>query len=200
MSVMFIQQPDGTYEQVPVTPENTRRYIDSIPLYRDDVDDPTFWSWDRIHDLQDTMFKRQMGLVWEGSDYYKSLFKENGIEPGDITGIDDLEKIPLTYKKDYMADPEAFKLKPAEPTIYDWIFEVTYTTGSTTGVPGGAHPDGAGNGGRDAGEDPVRPDGRDLRPDGGAESVQGAGPQAEAGLNRLATGVLKGCRAGLSLS
>jgi len=134
MSVMFIQQSDGTYEQVPVTPENTRRYIDSIPIYRED-DDPTFWSQDKIHDLQDTMFKRQMELVWEGHDYYRSLFKENGIEPGDITGIDDLEKMPLTYKKDYMADPEAFKLKPAQPTIYDWIFEVTYTTGSTTGVP-----------------------------------------------------------------
>ncbi|MDY6796329.1 MAG: hypothetical protein SWK76_13800 [Actinomycetota bacterium] len=34
-----------------------------------------------------------------------------------------------------MTEPDSFKLKPSEPTLYDWDFEVTYTTGSTTGVP-----------------------------------------------------------------
>lgn len=131
---MYIQQADGSIEQVPVTPENTRRYIESIPLYRDD-DDPTFWSAEKIHEAQDAAFKRQMEWVWEGHDYYKALFKEKGLERGDIAGIDDLEKLPLTYKKDYMADPESFKLKPAEPSLYDWVFDVTYTTGSTTGAP-----------------------------------------------------------------
>ena len=134
MSVLYIRQSDGSFEKVPVTPENTQRYIQSVDLYRED-DDPTFWSQDKIRDMQDPLFKRQMEWVWDGHDFYKSLFKENGIEPGDLTTLDDLEKIPLTYKKDYMADPDAFKLKPSEPSILDWIFEVTYTTGSTTGVP-----------------------------------------------------------------
>ena len=134
MSVLYIRQSDGSFEKVPVTPENTQRYIQSVDLYRED-DDPTFWSQDKIRDMQDPLFKRQMEWVWDGHDFYKSLFKENGIEPGDLTTLDDLEKIPLTYKKDYMANPDAFKLKPSEPSILDWIFEVTYTTGSTTGVP-----------------------------------------------------------------
>ena len=134
MSVLYIPRDDGTYEKVPVTPENTQRYIRSIPLYAED-DDPTFWSQDRIRAMQDELFKRQMEWVWDGHDYYRRVFAERGMEKGDIQTLDDLEKLPLTYKKEYMAEPDAFKLKPSNPTLYDWIFEVTYTTGSTTGVP-----------------------------------------------------------------
>jgi len=134
MSVLYILQPDGSLEKVPVTPENTKRYIESIPLYRED-DDPSFWPQEKIREMQDQNFRRQMDWIWDGHDYYKRVFKEEGIEPGDIQSLDDLEKIPLTHKKDYMAEPDSFKLKPSEPTLYDWDFEVTYTTGSTTGVP-----------------------------------------------------------------
>jgi phenylacetate-CoA ligase len=134
MSVIYIPKDDGTYEKVPVTPENTQRYIKSIPLYAED-DDPCFWSHDRIRAMQDEMLKRQMEWVWDGHDYYKRMFAANGIEQGDIQSVDDLEKLPLTFKKDYMAEPDAFKLKPSSPTLYDWVFEVTYTTGSTTGIP-----------------------------------------------------------------
>ncbi len=134
MSLLFIQKPDGTFGKLPVTPENTRRYIESIPLYRDD-DDPLFWSQEQIRDMQNRNFMRQMEWVWDGHAYYKRVFSEQGIEPGDIKSLEDLEKLPLTYKKDYMADPDAFKLKPSEPTLYDWDFEIAYTTGSTTGMP-----------------------------------------------------------------
>lgn len=134
MSVLYIPKEDGSYEKVPVTPENTQRYIRSIPHYAED-DDPSFWSHDRIRAMQDELFKRQMEWVWDGHDFYKRMFAAHGIEPGDLQTIDDLERMPLTYKKDYMADPDSFKLKPSEPNLYDWIFEVTYTTGSTTGVP-----------------------------------------------------------------
>jgi phenylacetate-coenzyme A ligase PaaK-like adenylate-forming protein len=134
MSVLYISKEDGTYEKVPVTPENTRRYIESIPLYRDD-DDPVFWPKEKIYEMQNQLFKRQMEWVWDGHDFYKRKFRELGIEPGDIQSLEDLEKLPLTHKKDYMAEPEAFRLKPSTTTLYDWIFEVTYTTGSTTGMP-----------------------------------------------------------------
>lgn len=93
MSVLYIPRDDGTYEKVPVTPENTRRYIESIPLYRDD-DDPTFWPQEKIREMQDQMFRRQMEWVWDGHEYYKRVFKEKGIEPGDIQSLDDLEKFP----------------------------------------------------------------------------------------------------------
>lgn len=134
MSVLYILQDDGSTEKVPVTPENTQRYIQSIPLYKED-DDPTFWPREKILEMQNENFQRQMEWIWDGSDFYKRLFEKEGIKPGDIQSLDDLEKIPLTYKKDYMADADSFKLKPSEPTLYDWDFEVTYTTGSTTGVP-----------------------------------------------------------------
>lgn len=134
MSVLYISKGDGTYQKAPVTPENTQRFIASNPLYRED-DDPSFWPHEKIKEMQNRAFKRQMEWVWDGHPYYKEVLPANGIQPGDIQGLDDLEKIPPTYKKDYMADPEAFRLKPSDPTLYDWLFEVTYTTGSTTGVP-----------------------------------------------------------------
>lgn len=134
MSVLYIPAGEGKYEKVPVTPENTRRYIESIPLYAQD-DDPTFWSQDRIYAMQNELFLKQLDLVFEGHDYYKRKFAELGLERGDIQGLEDLEKLPITFKKDYMAEPEAFRLKLPNPTLYDWVFDVTYTTGSTTGVP-----------------------------------------------------------------
>jgi len=119
MSVIYLPRGDG-YETVPVTPENTRRYIESMPLYRED-DDPSFWPQEKIRGMQDSNFRRQMELVWQGSDYYKKVFA--------------LEKIPLTHKKDYMMNAEEFRLKLENPGLYDWTWDVTYTTGSTTGIP-----------------------------------------------------------------
>jgi hypothetical protein len=37
-----------------------------------------------------------------------------------------------------MEDPEAFHLKLSNATLYDWLWGVTYTTGTTTGMP---HPE-----------------------------------------------------------
>ena len=55
MSVLYISRHDGTFEKAPVTPENTRRFLDSIPLYRED-DDPSFWPRDKIEEMQNEAF------------------------------------------------------------------------------------------------------------------------------------------------
>lgn len=133
--MLRIRNAEGKKEIVETTPENTRRMIASEPLFAGDTDDPNFMAPDEVSALQNVNLVRQMERIADGSAYYKELFKGEGIDPADIRTTDDLRKLPLTRKLDYMKDPEAFKLKLSNPTLYDWLWEVTYTTGTTTGVP-----------------------------------------------------------------
>ncbi|MDY6796328.1 MAG: hypothetical protein SWK76_13795 [Actinomycetota bacterium] len=91
MSVLYIMKDGGSYQELAVTPENTRKYIESVPLYGDD-DDLLFWSRDKVREMQEQNFKRQMEWIWDGYDYYKRLFEAEGIEQGDIQSLDDQEK------------------------------------------------------------------------------------------------------------
>jgi len=53
--------------------------------------------------------------------------------------VDDLQKIPLLYKKDYMADPMSFRLAiPPDAPVQPHeriLWGVHYTTGTTSGIP-----------------------------------------------------------------
>jgi len=133
--MLRIRNSDGSRIVLEVTPENTRKMIESEPLYAADKDDPTFKPLDEIRAIQNANLVRQIERVMDGSAYYRELFKKEKIDPEKIRTVDDLERIPLTRKHDYMKDPESFRLKLSNPTLYDWLWEVTYTTGTTTGVP-----------------------------------------------------------------
>lgn len=133
--MLRLRKPDGTFDIVETTPENTRRYLELEPLLAADKDDPGFMSHEQIFALQNERLRREIERVADGSAYYKELFKREKIDPDKIRTVDDLVRIPLTYKRDYMKDPEAFRLKLSDATLYDWLWEVTYTTGTTTGVP-----------------------------------------------------------------
>ena len=85
-----------------------------------------------IRRVQDALVARQVELCARGHAYYRRRWAEAGIEPTNIRGIDDLESLPLTPKKDLMADPEAFRLHcPDLPLHERALWEVNYTTGST---------------------------------------------------------------------
>ena len=85
-----------------------------------------------IRRVQDALVARQIELCARGHAYYRRRWAEAGIEPTNIRGIDDLESLPLTPKKDLMADPEAFRLHcPDLPLHERALWEVNYTTGST---------------------------------------------------------------------
>jgi phenylacetate-CoA ligase len=133
--MLRMRNPDGSTSVFETTPENTLKFIASEPLYVADKDDPNFMSHDDIRALQSKNLLREMGRVADGGAFYKELFKREKIDPEKIRTVDDLKALPLTYKRDYMSDPESFKLKLSNPTLYDWLWEVTYTTGTTTGVP-----------------------------------------------------------------
>ncbi|MBU4240184.1 MAG: hypothetical protein KKE43_01630 [Actinobacteria bacterium] len=133
--MLRIRNAEGTTVLYETTPENTRKMIASEPLFAADTDDPSFLPADEIKAIQSANLKRQMERVADGSAYYKELFAREKIDPAKISTVDDLVRLPLTHKKDYMKDPESFKLNLSNPTLYDWLWEVTYTTGTTTGVP-----------------------------------------------------------------
>lgn len=125
------------YKKRPSTPKEHKAFVKKWPVYAKDADsDPAWKSRDEVRAKQGELLRKQVEICNKYSPYYKEFFKEHGIEPGDIKGIDDLSKIPLTYKKDFMVDRGMrFVLEPPEPGL-EWIpYEILYTTGTTTGMP-----------------------------------------------------------------
>ncbi|MGZ3577738.1 MAG: phenylacetate--CoA ligase family protein [Syntrophales bacterium] len=92
-----------------------------------------------IRAVQNEKLKHQMTLLEKYGPYYGKKFKEWGIKAADMQTVDDLEKIPLLYKKDYMADPMSFRLAmPADAPVQPHeriLWGVHYTTGTTSGAP-----------------------------------------------------------------
>lgn len=85
-----------------------------------------------IRAVQNEKIERQVALCARGHDYYRRRWAEAGIDTGKIRTIDDLERLPLTPKKDLMDDPEAFRLRcPDLPLHERALWQVNYTTGST---------------------------------------------------------------------
>jgi phenylacetate-coenzyme A ligase PaaK-like adenylate-forming protein len=62
--------------------------------------------------------------------------RELGITPDEIQTTADLAKLPVTTKDDFLADPQSFVLDSAGlPRDEQTIWDVIYTTGTTSGVP-----------------------------------------------------------------
>jgi phenylacetate-coenzyme A ligase PaaK-like adenylate-forming protein len=117
------------------TPESVRAFIDAIPSYKADTEDPTFWPDDRLRDRQDELLRRQMGWLAEASPHYRELFERESIDAAGIKSVDDLVNLPVTTKKDLMGNPQSFRLKFPQGTLYDLTYTTVYTTGTTMGWP-----------------------------------------------------------------
>ena len=117
------------------TPESVRAFLDAIPSYKEDVEDPTFWPDDRLRDRQDELLRRQMGWLAEASPHYRELFARQSIDAAGIKTVDDLVHLPVTTKKDLMGDPQSFRMKFQQGTLYDLTYTTVYTTGTTMGWP-----------------------------------------------------------------
>jgi len=86
----------------------------------------------KIRLVQNQHLARQIELCAKGHPYYRKHWANAGCDPANIRTIDDLEHLPLTPKKDLMADPEAFRLQcPDLPLHERALWEVNYTAGST---------------------------------------------------------------------
>lgn len=61
------------------------------------------WSRDRLESHQFDRLKAQLRRLARDSRHYARLFAEARFEPGDLRGLDDLRKLPMTRKADYLA-------------------------------------------------------------------------------------------------
>lgn len=90
-------------------------------------------SRDEIFAIQDAQFRRLMQRGWQ-IPFYQRLWGAQGIEPGDITGLADITKLPVYDKTDLMASVNAhppygdFDGRGDTPVVF-------HTTSGTTGRP-----------------------------------------------------------------
>jgi len=122
----------------PKNPREVLEWIDTVPMYKQDHPlDLSFKSKGEIRAVQNANLVKQMERLEKFSPYYREKFKEWGLDSKSIKTVDDLQKIPITSKEDYMKDRgESFKLELDFNNIMEYIlYEVTYTTGTTTGLP-----------------------------------------------------------------
>lgn len=64
-------------------------------------------SRDELASLQGKRLAALVEHMYQGTEYYRKKMQETGLEPGDIRGIEDLDKLPFTTKEDL------FKARPS---------------------------------------------------------------------------------------
>src|SRR4051812_5410466 len=89
--------------------------------------------------LRNARLTRTVERCLQAHPFYRQRFAALGLLAADIRSTDDLEKLPLTRKADYMADPEQFRLHPVDladaPFEERTLWNVAYTTGTSSGQP-----------------------------------------------------------------
>lgn len=65
-------------------------------------DETEVWSRDRIEDHQTSALARQLERVQASSAWYGRVFREAGFDAGGFRSLDDIRKLPLTRKSDYV--------------------------------------------------------------------------------------------------
>jgi phenylacetate-CoA ligase len=102
------------------------------------LEGPARLSRDELHALQNGRFLKVVERAWQ-VPFYRRLWGERGIEPGDVRSLDDIAKLPTFSKADLMASIEANppfgdyhgmdSLGEQPPSV------VLHTTSGTTGRP-----------------------------------------------------------------
>jgi phenylacetate-CoA ligase len=90
--------------------------------------------------VRNERLRRTLQAVSAAHPFYRRRFAELNIRTDDIATLDALAALPVTHKRDYIADPESFRLRPvdlpadfaAEERV---LWDVAYTTGTTSGTP-----------------------------------------------------------------
>lgn len=96
-------------------------------------------SSDELRAIQERRFLRVMRRGW-ATPFYRRLWSREGIEPGDISGLDDLHLLPVYDKSDIMAAVEAHPplggmTGTASHSQGEGPPMILHTTSGTTGTP-----------------------------------------------------------------
>ena len=70
--------------------------------WKEQIRDPKIecMSRDEMHALQSERLVKQVKNVYDNVAFYRRKMDELGVLPGDIKGIDDIDKLPFTTKED----------------------------------------------------------------------------------------------------
>lgn len=91
-----------------------------------------------LKELQDRLLAAQVALCYTAHPFYSRLMRHLDLDPADVTSTQDLAKLPVTTKQDFLRDPDAFRLDPEAaslPPLESNIWDIIYTTGTSTGAP-----------------------------------------------------------------
>lgn len=100
------------------------------------MSDLLFASRAEIEAVQTRRLAQTMQRIAAGHSYYRRVLAERGLAAADFRSLDDLARLPLTRKDDYMREPDAFRIADASlPEEMRTVWDVMYTTGSTAGQP-----------------------------------------------------------------
>lgn len=89
-----------------------------------------------VRALQDRLLARMVELCYEHHPYYSQLMRSEGLRPEHIRSVEDLVRLPPCSKKEFLADPEAFRMRPEGlPGHEGTLCKIVYTTGTTSGRP-----------------------------------------------------------------
>ena len=90
-------------------------------------------SREELHKIQSERLKKAVKRCYENVPFYQKLFDEKGIKPEDINSIDDIKKLPFTYKQDLRDNfPYGLFAVPKEDIVR--IHASSGTTGKQTVV------------------------------------------------------------------
>ena len=112
---------------------DAKAMLDQYPVGEEFVNRYTNMSRDELHALQDKQFRKLMKRGWE-IPFYQRLWGNQGLEPGDIGGLEDISKLPVYDKSDLMASVNEyppygdFDGRGDSPVVF-------HTTSGTTGRP-----------------------------------------------------------------
>ncbi len=118
-----------------ISPQKAWDFKEKWPIYARDRNNPLWMDPGELKALQEQNLRRQLELVAAFSPYYREIFKREKIAAEDIRTLQDLERIPVTSKESYLTDPFSFLLVVDPPDPLDVTYEITYTSGTTTGTP-----------------------------------------------------------------
>jgi len=90
-------------------------------------------SREEINNLQSARLKKMVDRVYHNVEFYRKKMQQMGIEPGDINGIEDLNKLPFTTKND-LRDNYPFQLFAVPQSEIVRVHASSGTTGKATVV------------------------------------------------------------------
>jgi phenylacetate-CoA ligase len=118
-----------------VTPQRVKEFVAKWPIYGRDKDNPLWMNAEELKGLRERNLRRQLEMLAAFSPYYRELFKREKLAVENIRTLEDLQRIPITSKESYLTNPLAFLPVVDPPQALDVTYEITYTSGTTTGAP-----------------------------------------------------------------